>query len=192
MIKPFNHSYSSPLFLQSPPYTVCDPLGSFQRGSGRLKPFYIDCELKLTFNSPFSDYTRLGLPQTMSDTQQHIMVTQANQKRWRTYSVQDYNAIRSFSNTILLTTLFGLIVYLFMSTIQCDSCAYMITLNVIWNDFLNLIHTLAPEILNHIIEYSPSNGLKVRDPLLRIHLPPQLSGLTPTMPWTPADGVTLT
>ena len=72
-----------------------------------------------------------------------------------------------------------------MSTIQCDSCAYMITLNVIWNAFPNLIHTLARDS-NHIIEYSPSNGLKVRDPLLHIHLPPWLSGLTPTMPWTPS------
>ena len=80
---------------------------------------------------------------------------------------------------------------LFMSTIQCDSLTYMITLNVIRNAFPNLIHTLIKD-LKHIIEYSPSNGLKVRDPLLRIHLPPWLSGLTPTMSWTPSDGVTLT
>ena len=76
-----------------------------------------------------------------------------------------------------------------MSTIQCESCTYMIPLNVIWNAFLNLIHTLIRDF-NHIIEYSPSNGLKVRDPLLRIHLPPWLSDLTPTMPWTPSDRVT--
>ena len=72
-----------------------------------------------------------------------------------------------------------------MSTIQCDSCAYMISLNVIWNAFPNLIHTLARDSKSYHRVFS-LNCLKVRDPLLRIHLPPWLSGLTPTMPWTPS------
>ena len=74
-----------------------------------------------------------------------------------------------------------------MSTIQCDSFTYMITLNVIWNAFLNLIHTLARDSKSYHRVFS-LNCLKVRDPLLRIHLPPWLSGLTPTMPWTPRWG----
>ena len=78
-----------------------------------------------------------------------------------------------------------------MSTIQCESRAYMIPLNVIWNTSQHLIQTLARDSKSYHRVFS-LNSLKVRDPLLRIHLPPWLSGLTPTMPWTPSDGVTLT
>ena len=84
--------------------------------------------------------------------------------------------------------MFGLIVY---SCLLSNVIRLLIWLLWMWfGTTFQISFILWPEIQNHIIEYSPSNGLKVRDPLLRIHLPPWLSGLTPTMPWTPSERVT--